>query len=110
MAAHRWAHARRDTPAAQARRRKYAGREHREAVAEYKRRQNRGEWLTCWRGQHLIPPTVRCHVGHDDIQVDLIRGPECPDCNQKAAGRKGNQVAKARTATLRPVRRRDWYG
>lgn len=109
--ANRWHTASRTSPATQARRRKYASPEHRAAYNEYKRRQAAGEWLTCWRTGHLIPPTVRCHVGHDDTQVNLIRGPECPPCNLKAAARKGNRVAKARTATLRPVRRvtrRDW--
>ena len=101
--AHRWAHARRDTPATQARRRKYASREHRAAYDDYKRRQARGEWLTCWRTGHLIPPTERCHVGHDDHIFDLIRGPECAEHNLKAAARKGNAAQRARR---QPRRRR----
>ena len=95
MASHRW-RTKQPTAADAARRRKYAGRAHQAALAEYKRRQAAGEWLTCWRGRHLIPPTVRCHVGHDDHDVNLIRGPECPPCNLKAAARKGNRMQRAK--------------
>ena len=91
---HRWATANRNTPATQARRRKY------------KRRQARGEWLTCWRTGHPIPPTERCHVGHDDHDVNLIRGPEHAACNLKAAARKGNRVA--RKVVVRRAQSRTW--
>jgi hypothetical protein len=102
MTAHRWAHANRDATASQARRRKYNGREHRAAYADYKRRQARGEWLTCWRTGHLIPPTERCHVGHDDHDVDLIRGPECAEHNVKAAARKGARIANGTRRRRKP--------
>ena len=104
--ANRWHTANRNTPATQARRRKYAGREHRDAVTIGKRRMERDGHLPCWRCGTLIPRGTPWHVGHDDTNVDLIRGYEHATCNLRAAARKGNRVARARTATLRPVRRR----
>lgn len=105
--ANRWHTARRDTPATQARRRKYNSPEHRAAAAEYKRRRTNGELLQCWRCQ--LPILGAVHVGHDDHDTNLIRGPEHATCNLKAAARKGRATQlQARKATLRTVRRRNW--
>jgi hypothetical protein len=102
MAAHRFAHVRRDTPTDAARRRKYNSRAHRQASATYKQQMQRDGHLTCWRCTRLIPQGARWHVGHDDNQLDLIRGPEHAACNVKAAASKGARIVNRARRRPRP--------
>jgi hypothetical protein len=92
-----WAN-KRQTPAEQARRKKYNGRAHREAGKHWTAQVAAGT-AHCWRcGRHIPPGTPRGTgwvVGHDDHNVNLIRGAECYPCNKRAADRKGARVANA---------------
>jgi hypothetical protein len=45
-----------------------------------------GETFTCWRCGAPIDPN-NWHLGHDDYDRRLYRGPECPPCNLATAGR-----------------------
>lgn len=104
----RW-HTKATTPADLARKRKYNSREHKAARRVLAIAVANG--APCWRcGQ---PITGAWHVGHDDDQPNVINGPEHPDCNRKAAARKGSAIAHAiahanahaaTTAFVRPVR------
>lgn len=47
---------------------------------------NRGEAFTCWRCDDPIDPE-HWHLGHDDHDRDVYRGPECVTCNTATAGR-----------------------
>ena len=62
------------------------GREHRAARRAWQRRLDAGEHVTCWRCAAPIDPTS-WHLGHDDADRAVTRGPECPGCNLSAAGR-----------------------
>ena len=44
-------------------------------------------WLTCWRCTRPITNADDMHVGHDDHDRSLTRGPEHRLCNLSAAGR-----------------------
>lgn len=77
--------------------------------AEYKAAKRAGQQLVdaglayCWRcGAHL-PPGCAWHLGHDDWDRTIIRGPECPPCNLGAAARKGNSIAKANRTERGPL-------
>ena len=95
-------HRKPNNAAAQARAKQYASREHRELRAAIKARITRGEHVTCWRcGARL---TDRFHLGHDDHNRQVYRGPECAGCNLRAAARKG-----ARTVNAKRTRSRNWY-
>lgn len=63
-------------------------REHR----AYQRRMNNGERFICWRCkaeqgiEHEVDPRPgRWHLGHDDVDRSIIRGPECPPGNLATA-------------------------
>ena len=61
-------------------------------VAERKawqRRLNQGMRVTCWRCDDPIDPE-HWHLGHDDTDRGVVRGPECPSCNLSAAGRSSH--------------------
>lgn len=49
----------------------------------------RGETLTCWRCGGPITRAADMHIGHDDEDRSITRGPEHTNCNLAAAGRKG---------------------
>jgi hypothetical protein len=59
---------------------------HRKLRARYQRRMDRGESFTCWRCGCTIDPRA-WHLGHDDHDRRVYRGPECVPCNQATAGR-----------------------
>lgn len=48
--------------------------------AELQARMDRGEPFWCWRCDIEINPE-HWHLGHDDVDRSVIRGPECPPCN-----------------------------
>lgn len=104
MAASGWHRKRTDTAAVKARKRKYDSAEHRAARAHYRKLVEYG-LATCWRptcGKVLVPG--HWHVGHDDHQVNVIRGPECASCNRKAGASKGARIANAKRQAARFVR------
>lgn len=45
---------------------------------------------TCWRCQAPITPGTDWHVGHDDHDRSITRGPEHAHCNLSAAGRSSH--------------------
>jgi hypothetical protein len=46
----------------------------------------RGE-VDCWRCGRWIPPGSVWHLGHDDRDRSVYRGPECVPCNCATTGR-----------------------
>ena len=54
--------------------------------ADYQRRMSAGERFTCWRCGDPIDPTS-WHLGHDDHDRSVYRGPECVGCNTATSGR-----------------------
>lgn len=60
----------------------------------------------CWRCRGWINPEPRdrygrrlWHVGHDDNDRTIIRGPEHGRCNTSSAARKGNAMQRGRAPT-----------
>lgn len=45
-----------------------------------------GAYVLCWRCQK--PIVGKFHLGHDDDNRSIIRGPEHPECNLRAVTRK----------------------
>lgn len=48
--------------------------------------------VTCWRCHKPIQPGAPWHLGHDDDDRTIIRGPECPPCNLSAAGKASHRT------------------
>ena len=61
------------------------GDDHRKLRAAWQRRINQGELVQCWRCGARVAGS-RWHLGHDDHDRSITRGPECVECNLKAAG------------------------
>lgn len=60
--------------------------------AEYQRRMDAGEQFICWRcaeqgKPHHVDP-ADWHLGHDDLNRSVYRGPECPAGNLATSGRR----------------------
>lgn len=47
--------------------------------------------VNCWRCLRPILPGADFHLGHDDNDRSIIRGPECPSCNLSAAGKASHR-------------------
>ena len=62
------------------------GAEHDALRAIFQGRMNRGETFDCWRCGDLIDPE-HWHLGHDDLDRSIYRGPECVPCNTATSGR-----------------------
>lgn len=45
--------------------------------------------ISCWRCEKLIEPAQKWHLGHDDHDRSVYRGPEHVDCNCATSGRVG---------------------
>jgi hypothetical protein len=54
--------------------------------ATYQQRMDSGETFTCWRCTKAIDPSA-WHLGHDDADRSMYRGPECVGCNTATSGR-----------------------
>lgn len=66
---------------------------HIRARAEWQRRIDSGEPVTCWRPTCRQPIVGRAwHLGHDDTDRSITRGPECITCNLSAAGRAAHGI------------------
>ena len=61
----------------------------------------------CWRCRRFIPPGSAWHVGHDDWDRRIIRGPEHARCNLSAAATKAALITNARRRAARQSR--DWF-
>lgn len=82
------------TDAARERQRQYRSPEHKAERRRVADEVEAGEAF-CWRcGQH-IPPGSPFHLGHDDDDRSVYRGAECPECNLRAAARKGRRMQHA---------------
>lgn len=60
------------------------GPDHQAERADWQRRIDAGEDVHCWRCN--APIGHDWHLGHDDDDRTITRGPECPACNLHAAG------------------------
>lgn len=47
--------------------------------------------IPCWRCKELIYPGYPWHLGHDDDDRTVYRGPEHELCNTRAAGRASHR-------------------
>ena len=56
------------------------GRAHRNLRAGYQLLMDQGQAYDCWRCGDPIDPTC-WHLGHDDHDRSIYRGPECVPCN-----------------------------
>lgn len=65
------------------------GPEHQAERQHWQDRIDAGELVLCWRCQDLATPiTDRAwHLGHDDHDRTITRGPEHESCNLRAAGK-----------------------
>ena len=50
--------------------------------------------INCWRCQHPIHNGEPWHLGHDDHDRNIIRGPEHPTCNLTAAGQAAHRYER----------------
>ena len=61
---------------------------HTRTAATWRARVAAGEHVTCWRCGEPITDPADCHLGHDDEDRNITRGPEHGRrCNLSAAGR-----------------------
>jgi hypothetical protein len=68
----------------------YGGR-HRQLRASWQRRIDAGEVIICWRPRCTNRITgTGWHLGHDDNDRRIYKGPECARCNTAAAALKRN--------------------
>ena len=50
----------------------------------------------CWRCGRWLDPEQPWHLGHDDHDRSLYRGPECVPCNTATASRRASQPRRSR--------------
>lgn len=63
---------------------------HDQQRAAWQARIDSGERVTCWRPDCPTVLTGRAwHLGHDDHDRSITRGPECIPCNLRHAGQEG---------------------
>lgn len=92
----------RNTPQRRARSKEYNSAEHRRRRAAGQREVDAGR-AHCWRCGGRLTPGQPWHLGHDDYDRSIYRGPEHPHCNTSAAATKGNtdRYHPQRTTALR---------
>lgn len=93
--------------AARQRKRQYNSAEYKDAKAQAQLQVDAG-LAHCWRCGKWLAPQREWHLGHDDHNRLIIRGPECPPCNVKAASRKGAQIANANRQCRRQTGPKRW--
>jgi hypothetical protein len=65
--------------------------------------------VNCWRCGRPITPGTPWHLGHDDHDRTIYRGPEHQHCNTSAAATLGNRARRTRRpATPRFDNARNW--
>lgn len=52
-----------------------------------------GHTLTCWRCGRAITTADDMHIGHDDLDRTITRGPEHKKCNLSAAGKARHGIS-----------------
>lgn len=57
----------------------------------WEQRIDAGELVTCWRCGWPITSRDRWHLGHDDTDRSITRGPEHEACNLSAAARASHR-------------------
>lgn len=62
------------------------GSTHQQLRAALQRKMNQGHTYQCWRCGNDIDPE-HWQLGHDDINRDVYRGPECVPCNTATSTR-----------------------
>lgn len=62
------------------------GYDHQQTRAALVAQLGRDGYLTCWRCSEKIHAADDMHVGHDDFDRSITRGPEHKACNLRAAG------------------------
>lgn len=67
------------------------GAEHRAQRAIHQQRIDSGQLVLCWRCGSPIRPGDPWHLGHDDDNRTITRGPECAACNLSAAGQASHR-------------------
>lgn len=77
------------------------GRTHRTTRAALVAQLHRDGYLVCWRCGGEVVTESDLHVGHDDWDGSVTRGPEHARCNLQAAAAKTN-------GTSRRPRSREW--
>lgn len=69
------------------------GHGHQQLRALWQHRIDSGEIVICWRpGCDQQITGTQWHLGHDDHDRTIYRGPECIHCNLSAAGKKSHQT------------------
>lgn len=63
------------------------GAEHVRAAKSWRAKVDAGELVLCWRCEQPILTGADLHLGHDDADRSITRGPEHQLCNLSAAGR-----------------------
>ncbi len=63
----------------------------------------RDGYLTCWRCGEPIHTADDMHVGHDDFDRSITRGPEHKMCNLSAAGKSAHGLLNPLKAS------RNWW-
>jgi hypothetical protein len=78
------------------------------ARAQWKVKVDAGH-VFCWRPdcRRWIDPRKPWHLGHDDHDRRIIRGPEHPGCNLAAAARKTNAIRRG-VQPRQPKNSRRW--
>jgi hypothetical protein len=78
--------------------------EHKRQRAAWKRRVDAGE-VNCWRCGQFIPPFSKWHLGHDDLDRSIYRGPEHVGCNCAVATHKAERNGTLPPGTLASCKR-----
>lgn len=101
-----WHRRNNNSPASQARKKEYNSTAYKAAKRAGQHQVDTGR-AHCWRCGNPIPPGSLWHLGHDDHDRSIIRGPEHPHCNLTAAAKAGNRKSNH---TSQPTRRstRTW--
>ena len=61
--------------------------------------------VNCWRCQQPIYPWMQWHLGHDDWDRTIVRGPEHQRCNIEAGARMAKLARRYGKTRVKPVHR-----
>jgi hypothetical protein len=77
------------------------GAAHQRLRAQWAPRVEAGE-VDCWRCEKPIEPGSPWHLGHDDVDRSITRGPEHDACNLGSAARRRARVPRRRAPRAHP--------
>ncbi len=97
-----------NTEAARARKRQYNSTEHKARRAAGQRQVDAGT-AYCWRCGTWLPPGSTWHLGHDDHDRTIYRGPECVPCNMRGAQANAVTIQRSTADRPRPWHSRTWH-